>query len=202
MSNRYSSSSGTSSLSGNSDKIDEIIKLMDENDYFVANPKLKERFWDMFIIDAFIGNNDRNNGNWGIVKNYEKKQVRIAPVYDNGASFNTKSDDNRLKKIMMESDRFISSVYENQVCHFYKDGKLFNPLKYIESKENEDCNQALLRNVSKIDFKTINELFDELPENDGNIEILSDTRKDFYLKALKFRYDNVLKKVYDELCTK
>ena len=28
---------------------------------------LKERFWDMFIVDALIGNWDRHNGNWGFL---------------------------------------------------------------------------------------------------------------------------------------
>ncbi len=200
ISNRYSSSSKTSSsLSGNSDKIDEIINLMEENDYFIDNPKLKDRFWDMFVIDAFIGNNDRNNGNWGIIENYEKRTIRLAPVYDNGASFNTKSDDKKLDKIMKEESRFISSVYENQVCHFYKDGKLLNPLKYIEMENNDDCNKSILRIVPKIDMKKINKIFDELPEKDENIEVISRIRKKFYLKTLKYRYERILKKVYDRI---
>ena len=44
----------------------------------------------MFVIDAFIGNNDRNNGNWGILVNiwpdifpHELPGPQLAPVYDN-----------------------------------------------------------------------------------------------------------------------
>ena len=32
---------------------------------------IKERFYDMFVIDAFINNNDRHNGNWAILSNEE-----------------------------------------------------------------------------------------------------------------------------------
>ena len=28
---------------------------------------VRERFWDMFVVDGFIRNNDRNNGNWGVL---------------------------------------------------------------------------------------------------------------------------------------
>ncbi len=43
-----------------------------------------DRFWDMFIVDALIGNFDRHGGNWGFIK--KDNQYRIAPVYDNGSS--------------------------------------------------------------------------------------------------------------------
>ena len=33
---------------------------------------IEEHFRNMFVVDAFIGNPDRNNANWGIIK---KKQM-------------------------------------------------------------------------------------------------------------------------------
>lgn len=200
ISNKYSTSSkNSSSLSGNSDNLDEIINLMEENEYFLKYPKLKTRFWDMFVVDAFIGNNDRNNGNWGIIKNYQKKEIRLAPIYDNGASFNNKADDERLKKILSSKERFVASIYEGQVCHFYDNSKLINPLKYIESMQNEECNKAVIRIFKKIDLDKIKNIFNNLPENEENIEIISNMRKEFYLKTLEYRYENILKPVYEKL---
>ncbi len=46
--------------------LEEVLLIMEKNKYFRIIPELKERFWDMFIIDAFICNNGRNEGNWGI----------------------------------------------------------------------------------------------------------------------------------------
>ena len=47
------------------------------------NPtKLKEWFWDMFIVDALIGNWDRHNGNWGFLYEVDTDRMKIAPVYD------------------------------------------------------------------------------------------------------------------------
>ncbi len=33
---------------------------MENNPTFINNPGLQDKFWDMFVIDSLIGNNDRN----------------------------------------------------------------------------------------------------------------------------------------------
>lgn len=39
---------------------------------------VRERFWDMFVTDAFIRNIDRNNTNWGVLSD-RKGHYRLAP---------------------------------------------------------------------------------------------------------------------------
>ena len=73
---------------------------MNNNIYFQKIPKLKERFWDMFIIDALINNNDRNEGNWGLVLNKNTGDLRITPVYDNGAAFYNKMDKDKCNSLL------------------------------------------------------------------------------------------------------
>lgn len=46
---------------------------------------LTQHFWDMFIVDALIGNWDRYNGNWGFLYNPVTDEVEIAPVFDCGS---------------------------------------------------------------------------------------------------------------------
>ena len=55
----------TSSTNLNTINLEEIMIIMEHNPLFIKMPELKNWFWDMFIVDAFIGNNDRNNGNLG-----------------------------------------------------------------------------------------------------------------------------------------
>ena len=44
-------------------ELSDILRAMEEQR--AINPrKLKEWFWDIFIVDALIGNWDRHNGNW------------------------------------------------------------------------------------------------------------------------------------------
>lgn len=39
-----------------------------------------QEYCDRFVVDAFIGNPDRHNGNWGFIEKGETD--RLAPVYD------------------------------------------------------------------------------------------------------------------------
>ena len=57
---------------------DKHLKMTDE-----SKQEAKERFWEMFICDAMIGNRDRHWGNWGYLS--DGKTYRFAPLYDNGA---------------------------------------------------------------------------------------------------------------------
>lgn len=191
-----------SSLSPSSEgKIDlnGIKIVMDSNELFINHPELKDRFWDMFVVDAFIGNNDRNNGNWGVIVNENTGESRPTPVYDNGASFSNKLSDNQMSKIMSDYGKFVESAYTNRICSFQDNGKNINPLKYIESRKDEDCNAAFLRIYPKIDMKEIRKIIDNIPEEHNGYRIMSDVQKDFYKKTLDYRYSQVFEKTYENL---
>ena len=122
--------------------LSELLIIMDNNAYFKRIPELKERFWDMFIVDAFISNNDRNDNNWGLILNHDTMDLRIAPIYDNGAAFYSKSSDQRLESILDDEFKMKQVFYDSAVSLFTFDGKIINPLKFIESWKNKECNKA------------------------------------------------------------
>lgn len=179
--------------------INELILIMNNNPTFIKNSNLKKRFWIMFLIDAFIGNNDRNNGNWGILYNESKSTSRLAPVYDNGASFSSKLGDDKISNIMNNEDSFINSVYLSRVCSFYEYDKKINPLKYIEKMNNLELNEVILEIVPRINLDKIYKIIYELPNKIDNIEVISDIKKDFYYKSLEYRYNNILLPIYNKL---
>ena len=182
--------------------INEIMLIMDNNPTFIKNPELRKRFWVMFLIDAFIGNNDRNNGNWGILYNEVSNTSRIAPVYDNGASFSSKLSDYKISNIMNNDDSFINSVYLSRVCSFYEFDKKINPLKYIEKMDNLELNEVIIEIVPKINLDKIHEIIYELPNNINDIEVISEIKKEFYYKSLEYRYNNILLPIYNKLISK
>ena len=51
----------------------ELADIMDalENQHYFDPTVLIEHFWNIFIIDALLGNFDRHNGNWGFL--YDEK---------------------------------------------------------------------------------------------------------------------------------
>lgn len=186
----------TSSSSSHGVSLEEVMIIMDNNQLFLKMPMLKKRFWDMFIIDALIGNNDRNNGNWGVLVNNENNETTIAPVFDNGASFNTKSSDDEIEAILNDNTRFVESAYKSRTCIFEENTKQISQFKYIESLKNKECNEALIRIVPKINLNKIYDMINEIPENFEGIDIISKKRKEFYIKCLKYRYENSLYPTY------
>ena len=187
-----------SSFSSSSHLVDleGIMIVMENNPRFLEHPELKERFWDMFIVDALIGNNDRNNGNWGMLVNSITNEMTVAPVFDNGAAFGSNIDDKKIERILNDEKRFEQSGYSSRICAFSREDKAINPFKYIESLKNEDCNAALMRIVPKINVENIQKMINEIPNEVNGIQIISDVRKEFYCKCIEYRYEKSLYPTY------
>lgn len=169
-----------------------LMIVMENNPRFIECPELKERFWDMFVVDALIGNNDRNNGNWGVLINNITGEIEVAPVFDNGASFAGNVDNHKIENILADKEKFKQSVYDSRICAFTINDKKLNPLKYIESMENVDCNEAVMRVVPKINLVEVANLINNIPGVYNDIEIITDKRKEFYYKSIEYRYDKSL----------
>ena len=179
--------------------LDEVIIVMNNNYYFKKVPDLKTRFWDMFIIDAFINNNDRNDNNWGLILNHSTMELRLSPVYDNGASFYSKSSDEKIEGILKDEFKKKQVIYDSSVSQFSKEEKIINPLKFIESLVNDDCNEALLRVFPKINLEKIKEIFDNIPSEYNNFSIISDEQRTLYYESLVYKYNKVFKPIYNKL---
>ncbi len=194
---KYLEERNSSDFSRNDD-LENVIYVMNNNDYFKKVPNLKERFWDMFIVDTLISNNDRNEANWGIIYDRKTGNLRLAPVYDNGASFYGKSDDEKLENILSNDFKFKQMAYDSCISTFTINEKSINPLKYIENMNNEDCNKAILRIYPKIDIERIKNLFNEIPNIYNGITVFSDVQKELYYKVLEYRL-KIFKEVYEKL---
>lgn len=170
---------------------DDIISMLQENTKSTNVPQTVERFWDMFIVDALIGNFDRHGGNWGFIK--ENNQYRMAPVYDNGSSlFPRLNTDERLADILKFEDEINQRVYKFPTSHIKMNGRKSSYFEVISSLQYPACNQALARIVPRIDFDKINVIID-------GVEGISDLRKHFYMTMLQQRYEKILLHAYQRL---
>ena len=157
---------------------------------------LVERFWDCIVVDCLIANNDRNSGNWGIIYNDVSDQYRIAPIYDNGASFSNKLSDNQISTILNDPTRFESSSLQVESGYYYNDkSETFVKLFDIGLAE---LNLALQRNVPLIQdhISQIRTFIQALPENETGLDIISPMRKTFYIKGLENRFNKILFPAY------
>lgn len=186
---------------GNGTDLMEIIQTLDEHPVLVRFPELKERFWDMFAIDALIGNNDRNNGNWGLIRN-RYGRYRMCPVFDNGSSYLPKTSEAKMKKIIDDAAMLNNAIYSGYSCILELKGHRINPLKYIENSDNPDCLAAVSRLVERMDMASIEKMINEIPEKFKGIDILSNTAKELYMRLMTGRYERVFIPVYERKIVK
>lgn len=157
---------------------------------------MSERFWDCVMIDGLINNNDRNSGNWGILR-YSDGSLALAPVFDNGASFSTKISDEKINDMLKNEDRILSSAIST-VTGYNIDGKAlqFGALLKLEDK---DIHNAVKRVVPQIQrhMDAITAFIYAIPNADNGIEIISEIRKEFYIKGMELRLQKLLLPVYE-----
>lgn len=185
---------------------DHLVSLGELFIHFEHNPEMKSieglqaRFWDQVVIDGLLGNNDRNNGNWGIIVG--PKGRRIAPIFDNGASFYPKKSEESVRKALAidESGRTPNSL--NVITPFTLDGEHHvNFARMLELTGSEIpsgqatlLQEAIHKNAHLVEehLEEIKTLFDGLPEEWGGIEVLSKERKAYYLRSFMERFKLLL----------
>ena len=164
----------------------EIMMTIQAHPFLQDVPRVLERFWDMFVVDALIVNTDRNNSNWGVIlrKNGSKE---LAPVYDNGNCLNNKWDDEKMQIVMNDTDKMEAEAYKARRCIFELHGKRVNPYHIMESMEYQECSEAIRRLTPKIgsSMNKIQEMIKEIP-------VISEIQKQFFTSIIEYRYENVL----------
>ncbi len=173
-------------------ELDDILKTLEEQD--ILEPfYLKERFWDMFIVDALIGNWDRHNGNWGFLYNVEKDTVELAPVYDCGSCLYPQADENIMIATLNDSKERDLRIFSIPLSGIRLNGQKINYFDFISSLEYDDCNKALKRMVPKMDMDKINRIVEETP-------YITDLQKRFYKTMLTERKKKILDFSLNKLC--
>ena len=76
---------------GDDMRLDMILQVLDWHPMMRRHPEAKERFWEMYFIDALLGNTTRDNTDWGMLVSYEGEEM-LAPVYGNTGCFGRCAD--------------------------------------------------------------------------------------------------------------
>lgn len=178
-------------LSTNPDKkieteLSDVMEVIDEINStkkinIILNDNIKEKFWDMFIIDCLIGNTDRHNGNWGLLINARSDRAIFSPIYDCGSCLNPMLEDEAIQNL---TEVEIKNLAINCYSCIKENGKKINYMTYIKQMKNEECNNAICRVFDKIDIEKIKKFI-------NGIEVMSNVRKDFYIKIIEIRYESI-----------
>lgn len=172
-------------------ELSDIITTLEEQTA-IDSEKLTEWFWDMFIVDAFIGNWDRHNGNWGFLYNTVTDEITLAPIYDCGSCLFPQADEEMMQKTLDDPAEREIRVFERPLSGIKIKGQKIQYFKFISSLENGDCNKALKRIIPKIDMEKIEKIVDETP-------FISNLQKKFYKTMLQERKERILDFSYQKL---
>ena len=173
-----------SERNGYGTELADILSTIDEQTA-MDSETLKTRFWDMFIVDALIGNWDRHNGNWGFLYNNATDEVTLAPVFDCGSSLYPQADEDLMKKILSDKNELNHRIFDIPLSAVTYNGKKINYFKFLSEGEFPDCNKALKRIASRIDMKKIYEIID-------NTLTVTELQKEFYKTMLTARKERII----------
>lgn len=180
-----------SSRNGYGTELEDILTSI-QTQKAIDSQVLLERFWDMFIVDAYIGNWDRHNGNWGILYNAKTDEVKLAPVYDCGSSLFPQASIEKINEIIDDKGQFYHRVFNIPFSSVQQNGKRIGYHGFITSLENADCNAALKRIVPKIDQSKVDKIIDNTPaiepERKSFLKLILAERKS---KILDFSLNNL-----------
>lgn len=176
---------------GSGTELEEIEETI-EKQSFVNPEELMTHFWDVFIVDALLGNFDRHNGNWGFIKDPVTRTSKIAPIYDCGSCLLPQADGKVMELLLANEDELNARIYRFPTSAIKQRGKKINYYDFLMSAENEDCNAALLRIFPKIDIKGIQNFIEGTEE-------LTELQKAFYKRYLEARYEKILLPAYEQV---
>lgn len=154
----------------------------------LAEFQLDKNFIVIPVFDALIGNQDRHCDNWGIIAT--RSDYRLAPIYDNGASFGFGLKEDRIKMMFKDSNMF--KAFSNRSYSLIgidgkKKPKYLELLSFIRSQYPKEVEDAINR-LSILNKDNIEGILNTIPTS-----IMSDVYKEWVVKLLLYRRDWIIK---------
>lgn len=170
---------------------EDIMQMLRDNSKLTDVQETISMFWQIYIMDALLGNFDRHGANWGFIK--EKNCYALAPVFDNGSClFPNLVDETEMNEIMKSEEETQKRVYKFPTSQVKLNGKKSSYFEVINSLQFEECNQALRYVMRELDMLKVEQLLDETP-------LITEIQRDFYKHMIAVRYDRILVASFEKL---
>lgn len=172
--------------------LEKTLQFIKEQEV-VKIDEMEQYFWDMFVVDALIGNTDRHHNNWGYIFNEETNIRRMSPIYDCGASLCPILSENEKNKFLNNPSEF-NRISKNDPVSVFKFNNarmnyydtLVNNRKYNYDYSN-DIAKAIKRIAPKYNREIVHEIIREIP-------YISNIEKEFYTQLLDNRNSLIIQK--------
>lgn len=107
---------------GTGTELSDIMESI-EKQQFVNPVMLKEHFWNVFVVDAFLGNFDRHNGNWGFLYDPVSQNAEIAPVFDCGSCLLPQADETVMERVLRNANEMNARIFQFPTSAVKKQGR-------------------------------------------------------------------------------
>ena len=151
---------------------------------FVDPIVVRRRFWDMFVVDALLGNFDRHNGNWGFLVNERTGHSELAPVFDCGSCLLPQADERIMRLMLEDEDELNARIYTFPGSMLKIGGRKLNYRDFIAARSEPELVEALDRLLPRIRALDFRALLDETP-------YVTDLQRTFLTTYLAARRDRI-----------
>ena len=172
-----------SETGGHGTELSDVLTTIDLQQ-FVDPVLVRRRFWDMFVVDALLGNFDRHNGNWGFLVDEQTALSELAPVFDCGSCLLPQADETIMRKLLADEDELNARIYTFPSSMLKIGGRKINYRDFIASRADPGLVEALDRLLPRIRLLDFGSLLSETPH-------LSDLQRSFLLVYLNARRDKI-----------
>ena len=160
--------------------IKDIVETIEKQK--IMDPiELSNHFWNMFVIDALIGNWDRHNGNWGFLYNQDTDDAYLAPIFDCGSCLFPQIDEEMIKKVLADKKQLNARIYDFPTSAILINGKRINYYSFIKSHEYIECDKAIERLKPLVNMDSIYSLINK-------IECITENHKTFLKIIINERF--------------
>ncbi len=157
------------------ENIKKCLDMLDENLFY--------QFLKVMIFDALVGEQDRHEENWGIIR--INGEYKLSPLYDNGCNLlrEFRQEDFAIKyyKGMKDFDAYIR---KSSTLIYKENGKKYKHFELIEFLYNSYPNQIReeIINLEKLTDSKIEEIVNKMPNN-----IITIKHKEYIIRYIKTR---------------
>lgn len=147
---------------GHGTELSDVLTTIDLQQ-FVDPVLVRRRFWDMFVVDALLGNFDRHNGNWGFLVDERTSLAELAPVFDCGSCLLPQADESIMRKMLSDEDELNARIYTFPGSMLKVGGRKINYRDFIAAHADPGLDEALERLLPRIGALDFGRLVDETP---------------------------------------
>ena len=165
--------------------LENIKKCLD-----MLNTNLFYQFLKIMVFDALVGEQDRHEENWGIIR--KDGEYKLSPLYDNGCNllreFYKKENAEKYYNGLKDFDAYIKRS-KTLICK--KDGSKYKHFELIEDLYSRYSNQIReeITNLEKLTDLKVENIVNKIPDN-----IITIKHKEYIMRYIKTRKQILLKK--------